>query len=296
MQFKVLSNTVHHSLLAIAAWLLATTGVTASTVPPGPLRGPSSNRRSGRPRPARAPACCGEACSERHMQSNLEYLRRRLLWPLFVSGAAGTAGELPVAHLPRRGICDWSGFRVLAIDPNSGYEAFRFGRASGRRFALGTVEGKASRSTSPVPAPQDCVLVLRRRDVFVNPRDSLDGVLHVHTMYVWERSNSTGIPGSPNQTKPSMGCPLTKQLPRSRMSPRCSSPTPPTRAMRSDSCFLASARERGYSLSFTAIANPTRSFASSPRDEPRGMSKIDTRRERAEPARSIPSLLNLSLR
>lgn len=187
-------------------------------------------RASLEQKPAR-PALCGEACYERHMQTNFEDTQRHLFWTLMLSGAAGhtygaagiwqssiegdpgitpiydfttwregmafpgsaqlglakklleelpwhrmqphpewvdggafaagIAGELLVAYLPKRGIYNWSGFRVLTLDPNSRYEAFWFDPASGRRFALGTVEGEASWSTPPVPSPQDWVLVLK---------------------------------------------------------------------------------------------------------------------------------------
>lgn len=180
--------------------------------------------------PAR-PALCGEACYERHMQSNSEDTQRHLFWTLLLSGAAGhtygaagiwqasiegdpgitpiydfttwregmsfpgsaqlglgkrlleelpwwrmqprpewvdsgafAAGipsELVVAYLPKRGLYDWSGFRVLELDPKSHYEAFWFDPASGRRFPLGTISTTASWSTPPVPSPQDWVLVLR---------------------------------------------------------------------------------------------------------------------------------------
>jgi hypothetical protein len=187
-------------------------------------------------RPAR-PALCGEACYERHMQTNFEDIQRHLFWTLMLSGAAGhtygaagiwqssiegdpgitpiydyttwregmaypgsaqlgrakelleelpwqrmqphpewvdggafaagiaggTGPELIVAYLPKRGIYDWSGFRVLTLDPSARYDAFWFDPASGRRFALGTVTGEANWSTPPVPSPQDWVLVLRRR-------------------------------------------------------------------------------------------------------------------------------------
>jgi hypothetical protein len=187
-------------------------------------------RASLEQKPAR-PALCGEACYERHMQTNFEDIQRHLFWTLMLSGAAGhtygaagiwqssvegdpgitpiydfttwregmafpgsaqlglakkllealpwhrmqphpewvdggalaagIAGELVVAYLPKRGIYNWSGFRVLTLDPNSRYEAFWFDPASGRRFALGTIEGEASWSTPPVPSPQDWVLVLK---------------------------------------------------------------------------------------------------------------------------------------
>jgi hypothetical protein len=75
--------------------------------------------------------------------------------------AAGIPSELVVAYLPKRGLYDWSGFRVLELDPKSHYEAFWFDPASGRRFPLGTISTTASWSTPPVPSPQDWVLVLR---------------------------------------------------------------------------------------------------------------------------------------
>jgi hypothetical protein len=181
-------------------------------------------------KPAR-PVLCGEACYERHMQTNFEDMQRHLFWTLMLSGAAGhtygaagiwqasvdgdpgitpiydfttwregmafpgstqlglakelleelpwhrmqphpewvdggafaagIAGEVVVAYLPKRGIYNWSGFRVLTLDPNARYEAFWFDPASGRRFSIGTVSGEASWSTPAVPSPQDWVLVLK---------------------------------------------------------------------------------------------------------------------------------------
>lgn len=185
-------------------------------------------------KPAR-PALCGEACYERHMQTNFEDIQRHLFWTLMLSGAAGhtygaagiwqssiegdpgitpiydyttwregmaypgsaqlgrakklleelpwhrmqshpewvdggafaagITGELLVAYLPKRGIYNWSGFRVLTLDPNARYEAFWFDPASGRRFPIGTVSGESSWSTPPVPSPQDWVLVMRRETI-----------------------------------------------------------------------------------------------------------------------------------
>jgi len=181
------------------------------------------------------PALCGEACYERHMQTNFEDIQRHLFWTLMLSGAAGhtygaagiwhssiegdpgitpiydfttwregmafpgsaqlglakklleelpwhrmqphpewvdggafaagIAGELLVAYLPKRGIYNWSGFRVLTLDPNARFEAFWFDPASGRRFPIGTVSDESSWSTPPVPSPQDWVLVMRRETI-----------------------------------------------------------------------------------------------------------------------------------
>jgi hypothetical protein len=179
----------------------------------------------------RRPALCGEACYERHMQTNFEDIQRHLFWTLMLSGAAGhtygaagiwqasidgdpgitpvydfttwregmafpgaaqlgiakhlleelpwtrmqphpewvdggafAAGiqsELVVAYLPKRGIYNWSGFRVLGLDPKARYTAFWFDPATGRRFDIGAVNGHAEWSTPSVPSPQDWVLVLR---------------------------------------------------------------------------------------------------------------------------------------
>jgi hypothetical protein len=180
--------------------------------------------------PAR-PALCGEACYERHMQTNFEDIQRHLFWTFMLSGAAGHTygaagvwqasvdgdpgitpvydfttwregmqfpgatqlglakrlleelpwhrmtpkqqwvdegvfaagipGELVVAYLPKRGIYDWSGFRVRELDARVRYRAFWFDPASGRRFEIGSVSGESSWSTPSVPSPQDWVLVMR---------------------------------------------------------------------------------------------------------------------------------------
>ena len=177
------------------------------------------------------PALCGEACYERHMQTNFEDIQRHLFWTLMLSGAAGHTygaagvwqasvdgdpgitpvydfttwregmqfpgatqlglakrlleelpwhrmtpkqqwvdegvfaagipGELVVAYLPKRGIYDWSGFRVRELDARVRYRAFWFDPASGRRFEIGSVSGESSWSTPSVPSPQDWVLVMR---------------------------------------------------------------------------------------------------------------------------------------
>ncbi len=177
------------------------------------------------------PALCGEACYERHMQTNFEDIQRHLFWTLMLAGAAGHTygaagiwqasvegdpgitpiydfttwregmafpgstqlglakrlleelpwhrmephpewvdggalaagirGEVLVAYRPKRGIYDWSGFRVLSLDPKARYAAFWFDPATGRRFDLGEVTGEASWSTPAVPSPQDWVLVMR---------------------------------------------------------------------------------------------------------------------------------------
>jgi hypothetical protein len=179
------------------------------------------------------PALCGEACYERHMQTNFEDIQRHLFWTLMLSGAAGHTygaagiwqasvegdpgitpvydfttwregmafpgatqlglakrlleelpwhrmephpewvdeaaiaagipGELLLAYRPKRGIYDWSGFRVRALDPTVRYAAFWFDPATGRRFDLGEVTGTESWSTPAVPSPQDWVLVMRAK-------------------------------------------------------------------------------------------------------------------------------------
>lgn len=179
------------------------------------------------------PALCGEACYERHMQTNFEDIQRHLFWTLMLSGAAGHTygaagiwqasvegdpgitpvydfttwregmafpgatqlglakrlleelpwhrmephpewvdeaaiaagipGELLVAYRPKRGIYDWSGFRVRALEPTVRYAAFWFDPATGRRFDLGEVTGTEGWSTPAVPSPQDWVLVMRAK-------------------------------------------------------------------------------------------------------------------------------------
>lgn len=181
--------------------------------------------------PAR-PALCGEACYERHMQTNFEDVQRHLFWTLMLSGAAGHTygaagiwhasvegdpgispvydfttwragmhfpgatqlglakklleqlpwqrmephpdwvdasvfaagipGELVVVYLPKRGLYDWSGFRLHQLDPKVLYTACWFDPASGRRFELGPVTGASEWSTPSVPSPQDWVLLLRK--------------------------------------------------------------------------------------------------------------------------------------
>jgi hypothetical protein len=75
--------------------------------------------------------------------------------------AAGIPGELVVAYLSKRGIYDWSGFRVRELDPRVRYRAFWYDPASGRRFEIGSVSGESNWSTPSVPSPQDWVLVMR---------------------------------------------------------------------------------------------------------------------------------------
>jgi len=189
--------------------------------------------RASLARAPKRPALCGEACYERHMQTNFEDIQRHLFWTLMLAGAAGhtygaagiwqasidgdpgitpvydfttwregmafpgstqlglakrlleelpwqrmephpewvddaaiaagITGELLVAYRPKRGIYDWSGFRVLSLDPKARYAAFWFDPATGRRFDLGEVTGVESWSTPAVPSPQDWVLVMRAR-------------------------------------------------------------------------------------------------------------------------------------
>jgi hypothetical protein len=78
-------------------------------------------------------------------------------------GSAGIWQSCVEGDLGITPICDWSGFRVLMLDPQARYEGFWFDPASARRFALTTVTGEANCSTPSVPSPQDWVLVLLRR-------------------------------------------------------------------------------------------------------------------------------------
>ena len=189
--------------------------------------------RASLARAPKRPALCGEACYERHMQTNFEDIQRHLFWTLMLAGAAGhtygaagiwqasidgdpgitpvydfttwregmafpgstqlglarrlleelpwqrmephpewvddaaiaagITGELLVAYRPKRGIYDWSGFRVLSLDPKARYAAFWFDPATARRFDLGEVTGADSWSAPAVPSPQDWVLVMRAR-------------------------------------------------------------------------------------------------------------------------------------
>lgn len=74
-------------------------------------------RRTLAQSPAR-PALCGEACYERHMQSNFEDLQRHLFWTLLLSGAAGhTYGAAGIWHASVAGdpgitpVYDWTTWR-----------------------------------------------------------------------------------------------------------------------------------------------------------------------------------------
>ncbi|MBL8900683.1 MAG: DUF4038 domain-containing protein [Planctomycetes bacterium] len=67
--------------------------------------------------PAR-PALCGEACYERHMQSNFEDVQRHLFWTLMLAGAAGhTYGAAGIWHASVPGdpgitpVYDWTTWR-----------------------------------------------------------------------------------------------------------------------------------------------------------------------------------------
>jgi len=74
-------------------------------------------RRTRSQSPTR-PALCGEACYERHMQSNFEDLQRHLFWTLVLSGAAGhTYGAAGIWHASVAGdpgitpVYDWTPWR-----------------------------------------------------------------------------------------------------------------------------------------------------------------------------------------
>ncbi|MFM7184123.1 MAG: DUF4038 domain-containing protein [Planctomycetota bacterium] len=190
--------------------------------------------KASRAREPTRPVVCGEACYERHMQTNFEDVQRQLFWSLLLSGAAGHTygaagiwqagvegdpgiepvydwatwregmaypgaiqlglgrrlleehewwrfeprpdwcegdcfaagipGEVRILYRPKRKIYDWQGPVVKQIEPDVRYEASYFDPVRGRRFNVGPVVAPTGEFRAPrLPAPQDWVLVLRRR-------------------------------------------------------------------------------------------------------------------------------------
>jgi hypothetical protein len=76
--------------------------------------------------------------------------------------AAGVPGGTRIIYRPRKGIYDWSGFRVNDLAPGQEYKVFFFDPATGRRFDQGVVTpASTSWNTPNVPSPQDWVLVMQ---------------------------------------------------------------------------------------------------------------------------------------
>jgi hypothetical protein len=82
--------------------------------------------------------------------------------------AAGIPGEVRIIYLPRRNIYNWSGPKVLDLDPDVNWHAYYFDPASGRIFDQGGIHAVESKSGQPVdfqrnvPSPQDWVLVIEK--------------------------------------------------------------------------------------------------------------------------------------